>query len=397
MKQKILFMIIDMNIGGTEKALLNMITEMPKDQFEITILMLERRGGFMDFIPDHVQVEVLDGYMDVKEAWNQPPQQTTISLVRQRKPLKAVEFMLTYVLGRVTRNKRVFFNWLLKDISGPQVVYDTAVAYAGPMDLISYFIAYKITAKKKLQWIHFDVTKIGFNQSFVKKNYPLFDRIYTVSNEGKAKLLQLMPSFFEKVEVCTNQLSPEQIINQAEQANCIADDFSGITILTVGRLSQEKGQDLAIQALAKLIEMGHNVRWYCLGEGPLREGYEALIEEYSLKDRFILLGARANPYPYMKACDMYVQPSRHEGYCITLAEAKVFHKPIVTTNFTGAKEQIIDGKTGIIVEPDANSIATAIHSLLEEPEKRKRLIRHLREEEVIAAKQQSSNIIGVFR
>ncbi|TQS74121.1 glycosyltransferase [Ornithinibacillus gellani] len=396
MKQKILFMIIDMNIGGTEKALLNMIAEMPADQFEITILMLEKRGGLMGFIPDHVQVEVLEGYADVKEAWNHPPLQTSISLVKRRKLLKAAGFMLTYMLGRVTRNKRVFFNWLLKDIPGQQIVYDTAVAYAGPMDFISYFIAYKITAKKKLQWIHFDVTKIGFDQSFAKRNYPSFDRIFTVSNEGKEKLLQLMPSLHEKVTVCTNRLSSEQIINQAEQEICMADGFSGTTILTVGRLSEEKGQDLAIQAMVKLLEMGHNVRWYCVGEGPFRGYCETLIERYSLKSKFFLLGALANPYPFMKACDIYVQPSRHEGYCITLAEAKVFHKPIVTTNFTGAKEQIIDGRTGIIVEPDVNSISTAIHSLLEEPEKRKRLTRHLCEEEVIAAKQQSSNIIGVF-
>ena len=106
------------------------------------------------------------------------------------------------------------------------------------------------------------------------------------------------------------------------------------------------------------------MKWYCLGEGNAPTEYEKLIVEYDLKDRFILLGSDPNPYPYINNCDIYVQPSRHEGYCITLAEARCLNKPIVTTNFTGADEQIQNENTGLIVDIDENAIYCAVKRLI---------------------------------
>ena len=244
--------------------------------------------------------------------------------------------------------------------------YDVAIAYAGPMDFISYFVVNKIKSKKKIQWIHFDVTKIGFNENFAAKIYNKFDKIFVVSNEGKDKLISILPSLKYKIDKLLNIMSPELVVKMADEGSGFDDDFNGMRILTVGRLSKEKGQDITISVLAKLKEAGYNVRWYCIGDGTARKEYEKLIKEFNVKNDYILLGATPNPYPFMKECDLYVQSSRHEGYCITLAEARCFNNPIISTNFAGASEQIAHDQTGLIVNFDEQELYNVIRRLLDD-------------------------------
>lgn len=364
MKKKIVFMVINMNIGGTEKALLNMITEIPKKEYDITILMLEEHGEFLNSVPEEVHVEYLKGYRNIKEILNNPPQKVSLKFFKRGKVIKAFNIAFLHLLSKFTKDRSVFFKYVLRDYPEMDNHYDVAVAYAGPTDFISYFVVNKIVAKKKVQWVHFDVTKIYFNKIFSFKIYNKFDKVFVVSDEARSKLIDMIPSLKKKTEVFSNIVSSKLINNQAKEGKGFYDKYTGLRILTVGRLANEKGQDLAIRVLARLIRDGYKVNWYCVGEGSSRKKYEKLIEEYQLKDKFILLGADSNPYAYMKQCDIYVQPSKHEGYCITLAEARCLHKAIVTTNFTGAKEQIKDGETGLIVNVNENDIYIAVKKLL---------------------------------
>jgi len=368
MKKKILFMLINMNIGGTEKSLLNLIAELPEEQFEITILMLEEYGGFLDQIPSRVKVEYLTDYDEIKPSINNPPRVTSINLFKKRKFTKAINFSGYYLMAKLLNNKDIFFNYITKKHYFTEDHYDIAVAYAGPMDFISYFVLNKIKAKKKIQWIHFDVTKIGFSKTFAKKNYNKFNKIFIVSEEAKRKLISLVPKIEEKTDVLLNVVSPIVINRLCKKGKGFNDDFDGMRILTVGRLTKEKGLDLAIKALTELINEGYNVKWYCVGEGNQRIYLEKLIKESGLQEKFILLGSDTNPYTHMDQCDIYVQPSRHEGYCITLAEARYLNKPIVTTNFNAAKEQINDGITGSIVDINHYEIYKALKNLIDDQE-----------------------------
>lgn len=381
MKKKILFMLINMNVGGTEKALLNMIAEIPQEEYEITIFMLEEYGGFLNSIPDHVHIKYYNGYKDIKHILNQPPRTTVLNFLKAGKVLQALNITLIHLLSSLLKERTLLFKYLLKEYYENDNEYDLAVAYAGPMDFISYFVINKIKAKKKVQWIHFDVNKIGFNRRFASKVYNRFDKIFIVSKEAKSKLINLVPQLSEKSEVFFNIVSPEIIRNQAKDGSGFKDEFNGLRILTVGRLSTEKGQDIAISVLAKLIQDGYKIRWYCVGEGNLRKNYEELIINNNLEDSFILLGADTNPYPYLVQCDLYVQPSRYEGYCITLIEAKQFHKPIVTTNVNGTKEQIENGKTGLIVNIDENEIYYGIKNLIDNPYLRAQISSNLAKED----------------
>lgn len=364
--KKILFMLINMNIGGTEKALLNMLVEIPKEEFDITILMLEEYGGFLKDIPTNVKIKYLDYYSEIKDILNNPPQQTAKELIKKGKVIKGVNILITHFISKIKGERSNFFKYVLKNYPNITEEYDIAVAYAGPMDFISYFIANKIRASKRIQWIHFDVTKIGFNKKFAEKIYDKFDKVFVVSNEGKDKLINLVPVLKDKVDTFFNIISSNLILKQANEGRGFNDDFSGVRILTVGRLTKEKGQDLFIKAIKRLKYDGYNVRGYCVGDGTYRKDYEKIVEENNLEKDFVFLGAKTNPYVYMKECDIYVQPSKHEGYCITLAEARCFDNPIVTTNFTGANEQIKNEVTGLVCGIDEEEVYKSVKRLLDD-------------------------------
>ncbi len=365
MKTRILFMVINMNVGGTEKALLNMIEEMPEEKYDITILMLEEYGGFLKSIPRRVQVKYLEGYKDIKSILNQSPHLVTKELLKEKKIIECVIYSFLYLGSKALKERSILYKYIFSKYPISDEKYDIAVAYAGPMDIISYFIAHKIRARKKIQWIHFDVTKIGFSPKFACKIYSHFDKVFIVSEEAKSKLNYMIPSIKDKSEVFFNIISSKNVRSQSREGIGFQDQFDGLRILTVGRLTREKGQDFAIKVLARLISEGYDVRWYCIGDGDLRDYYEKLIEEYNVKDHFILLGTEPNPYPYISQCDIYVQPSRYEGYCITTIEARCLNKPIVTTDVNGAREQIENGKTGLVVEIKEEAIYRAVKKLIE--------------------------------
>lgn len=380
MKKKVLFMIINMNVGGTERALLNMIHTMPKEQYDVTVLMLEKYGDFLEYIPDRVHKTYLYGYSSMKNMLNKPPREVVKDLLLKGHFIKGVHFLYIYLLAKIFKDNSVMFKYLLKDYESIKKEYDLAIAYAGPMDFISYFIIHKVNAKKKIQWIHFDVEKIGFNPKFATKHYGKFNQIYTVSDEAKAKLIKKIPALKNKVNTYLNVISPNTVQKMALQGEGFTDNFNGIRMLTVGRLSEEKGQDLVIPIIAKLKSSGLHVRWYCIGEGNARSRYERLIKQYGVEEEVVLLGSKTNPYLFMKQCDIYVQPSRHEGYCITLAEARCLNKPIVTTNFTAATEQITHNETGLIVEAEVEQIYQAVNEMLNNFKKRKDFSNNLAKE-----------------
>lgn len=364
--KKILFMCINMNIGGTEKALLTMLNEIDDSKYDITLLMLEEYGGFLNEIPSFVKVKYVDEYKSIKPFVNEPPKILIKRLIKNKAYLTGLSTLLNYSISKITNNISYYYKYILKNIKGIDEEYDLAVAYSGPMDFITYFVLNKIKAKKKVQWIHFDITKIGFNRKFAKKNYKKFDKIFVVSEEGKEKLINLIPALNNKVEAFFNIISCNLIENMSKNEKSFNDLFDGVRILTVGRLSKEKGQELTINVLARLKNEGYKVRWYCIGDGPEKDNYRNRIKRLDIENDYILLGSKLNPYPFMKDCDIYVQPSKHEGYCITLGEARCFNNPIITTNFTGANEQIKNEITGLVCDISEEGVYKSVKRLLDD-------------------------------
>ena len=387
--KRIIFVIESMNIGGTEKALLSMISEIPKDKYDMTILMLENRGGFLGNIPNHIKVKCLDEYKIIETVVRKSAKELVVQEITERQYIQAIRTLFYYGISRISGDYNVYFNnKIMNRIESLVDEYDIAVSYQGPPSHFSaYLVIKKIKAKKKIQWIHSDVSKLNLDIKTTNKLYKNFDKIFIVSTEGKNKFDEMFPQLKNKTEVFINILSGNLIKKQAEKKKGFSDNFDGIRILTVGRLSGEKGQALTIPILARLKKEGYNVRWYCVGDGVLKEYYEEIIADNNLKEDYLLLGNDANPYPYFKECDIYVQPSKFEGYCITLAEARVFNKPIVATNFVGAREQLVNNETGFIVEYNEDEVFTAIKELINNKEIKNKFINNLKNELVDTTKE----------
>lgn len=373
--KKIVIVTRRMIMGGIEKALISMIEAIPKEDYEVTIMVMGDGGELKDEIPVNIKVSCIFGYENSM-------MEKLLNAVRRGRIINALKIGRYAILikrAKTVYEQEYYYSKMLPKID---CEYDLAIAYHTPASFPVVYVMNNIKAKTKVAWIHSDVSEYKKELKPYSKYYERYDKIFCVSEFAKNKFNELYPSLSKKTNVFYNILDKEKYRLLSLQHEGFTDNFDGTRILTIGRLTSQKGQDIIPSILRELLTVGFNIRWYCIGEGESRGEIEKLIKEYSLEDHLILLGTVKNPYPYIKQCDLYVQPSRHEGYCLTLAEARAFNKPIISTDFVGAREQIIDKETGFIVEFDKNKINSQIYYLLKKPSIMKQLERNLATNEI---------------
>ncbi|SFF60187.1 Glycosyltransferase involved in cell wall bisynthesis [Salegentibacter agarivorans] len=369
-KKSIVFVIHNMNIGGTEKSLLSLLYTLDRSKYKITILMLENYGGYLSEVPDWVDLEYLDNFHEMKKIITLPPLQSIRKFLKEFKIKSGIGLCRSYLKAKISNNWDPIYEFAAKQIHIS--TYDIAVAYAGPSDFITYLVSEKIEAEYKIQWIHFDVPKVISNGFFGNKYYPKFDKIYCVSGGSKVSFLKAFPYLSEKTEIFENIITDEEILKKSDIGETFNDGFDGIRILTVGRLTKEKGHKFIPEIVKNLLEKtDKEFRWYIIGEGIEKDSIKDLVGRMGLSNYVKFLGLKSNPYKFMKDCDIYVQPSLHEGYGITVAEAKVFNKPILITNFASSENLIKSGKTGIIANTDVESLTTQLFSLFDRSSRNK--------------------------
>ena len=354
-----------MNVGGVERALLGLLSIIPLDQYEVHVGLLRKEGDFIDYLPKEVIVHEINCYEKNWELIQNPPILGIKGLLRQGNLIEAFVQLLIYIQYKIVPDRYWFYKYIVRKEPSLPYVFDLAVSFAGPSSMIDYYVCEKVVAKKKCGWIHFDVSKINIDKRVIERLYKRFEKIFVVSETGKEIFDKLFPQFTDKTTLFHNVVSQKQIVGMAQNGPTFNDNFDGKRILTVGRISEEKGQRVAIDALKILLNKGHKVKWYFVGEGSDRDCCELLAAEYGIRDKVVFLGLQTNPYGYMRDCDVYVQPSRHEGFCITLAEALCFGNPIVATNFTGAEEQLRFRKNGIITAMSSEDIVSGVLSAFE--------------------------------
>jgi glycosyltransferase involved in cell wall biosynthesis len=258
--------------------------------------------------------------------------------------------------------------------------YDVAISYLWP----HYFVAEKVRARKKVAWIHTDFSTVSTNRKMDLNMWHKFDYIVAVSEACKESFLKKYESLRNKVIVMENIMSTEFIKVMADEEvsdNPMASD-PRFKLLTVARLSHAKGIDNAVRAFKLLADKGYDdMVWYVVGYGGDEAVIQDLIIQYKLEGRFILLGKQINPYPYIKSCDLYVQPSRYEGKAVTVTEAKVLGKPIMITNYSTAASQVENGIDGIICELSPEGIAGTIENLYQNKELRSTLVSNIKDKD----------------
>jgi glycosyltransferase involved in cell wall biosynthesis len=349
-----------MNVGGVERALLGVLSSLPSDHYEVHLGLVHKKGALLGSVPVNVKIHELVRYQNYWRLFNDPPIRSIKALLKERHLWEAFVHLLLFAHFKFTGSRYLFYRYMLSNEPIQLGHFDVAVAFAGPSQMIDYYICEKVDAAEKWGWIHFDVSKIGIDRGMTRRLYRKYDKIYIVSQEAKDVFDKMFPEFKDKTEVRYNGVPRKHIMEIATQGPTFSDDYQGYRILTVGRLSEEKGQRLAIDALYLLKKKRNNVRWYFVGEGKDMDYCKVYADDLGLSDDIVFLGLQANPYGYMRDCDVYVQPSRHEGFCIALAEALCFNKPIVATCFSGAREQLGGKADAWIAEIDPESLAERI-------------------------------------
>ena len=365
-----------MNIGGVEKSFLSLVNALSPNRYEVDLLLLEEKGGFLDFVPEWVNVHILHEYSEIKNLLNQSPLSAIQEYAGKKQWKIWSTLMAAYVKTKITKDWNHYYKTVFKAIPNNIVEYDVAIAFSSIISYVSWYVVHKTTAKKRVSWIHFDISKIGYDEKMLLGLHEQMDSIFAVSQEAKDIFVSHFPNLFPKCEVIHNVVSSDMIHQMATEPT---EPLCGerLKIMTLGRLSKEKGQDMIPEIAFRLNKLGIPFTWYLIGDGKLRGEIEDQIQRYGIQDELILLGTKANPYPVLQQADIYVQTSRHEGYCISLAEARALYLPIVTTDFTGAREQLAISGSGTVVECDVESLTGAIADLMEHPEKRLQYVRLL--------------------
>lgn len=377
MKKKLLFVIPSLEAGGAEKSLVNLLNTIDLKLYEVDLILFKNAGLFLKLLPTAVNIIPLEG--DYKTFTQSLFSSITDFITRGKFSLAFSRIAFTF---KNTTNKnsgiaeQKAWKNIVKSIPKINKQYDAAIGFLEKSSI--YFVVDCVTAKNKIGFVHNDYNQLDLDVPFDLAYFQKLNTIATVSEECKRVLQQNFPSQKEKVKVMYNIVS-EKLIQEMASEKITIDDSKPI-LLSIGRLHPQKGFDLAIQAAKLLRNNDVDFIWYVIGEGAERPLLEKMISENRLQENFLLLGLKANPYPYMKAATIVVQSSRYEGKSIAIDEAKMLQKPIVVTNFTTAKDQIEHLKNGIITEMAPESLATALKSLLANPTLQKELSLHLSKE-----------------
>ena len=361
-----------------ESTLLSLLGVLDSKRVEITLLLLEERGTFIEKVPSHIQIKTIN-IPEKEQGVFMGKKKMLISYLKNRKIWKIPKFILynyNKTLSEDRASNAKYFHQISASIPPLEEEYDLAIDYFGYATFTTFYLAEKVKAKKKVTWLHSIFSR--FQPQAFEEWYKKMDVIFACSQMVKKDFESIFPTI-QTVKVFYNIINPQLIRKKADFPGGFEDQFSGIRILTVGRICHEKGIDIAAQAYNLLKNAGYNIRWYIMGNGSDIEK-ENVIKKINPSNRadFIFLGIKENPYVYMKQCDIYVQPSRFEGYCTTTNEARILGCPIVMTDVSGAEEQLENGKTGLIVEKESSAIYDAVKQFIEYPDFRKKVKENLK-------------------
>lgn len=374
MKKNILFIINTLGRAGAERALIELLKKIDENpDLDMDLYAIIPRGELFSEVPK--SINILNPKWDDGSV-HSPGGRGAIALeVMKSFFYKLTGFrLLPYMVQNAKEQKKrgslqwdkLFWRPLAEGKPFNSKEYDLAVAFIEGG--AAYYLDKRVRAKKKAAFIHIDYERAGYLPMMDRDCYGRFDRIFVVSEETGRKFSAAYPHLKDRIYLFRNILDREGIIKKAETGTGFDDDYKGIRLVTVGRLSYQKGYDIAARAFKKLREKGYDVRWYIVGEGPERGSLEKLIGELGISGEFILLGAKDNPYPYINGADIYVHATRFEGKSIAIEEAQVLGKPILASLCTGTVEQIESGTDGLLIDLDEDNLSEKLAWLIDNPD-----------------------------
>ena len=366
--KKILVVSLGMEIGGAERSLLTMLSELDYSKVEVDLFLLHRKGDLLKYIPKEVNVlEENECYSQLAIPLIDVVKNKKYSIVYGR--IKAKILAKIYdAFHRPKNESYVELEYSHKYTQNymPQIAddkYDLIISYLTP----HYFAAKKAYGRKKIAWIHTDYAYIDCDVNSEKKMWDQYDKIVAISVAVKESFLKKFPMLEDKIIMVENTVSRKFIERQANEIDVLNQlDQQSVRLLSIGRFCHPKNFDNIPEICSLLIKQGHNVKWYIIGFGEDENLIKSKIKEYGMEKSVIILGKKINPYPYIKACDIYVQPSRYEGKAITVLEAQALNKPVIITNYGTASGQLKNGNNGIIVSLNNKECAEDIGKIIDD-------------------------------
>lgn len=375
MKKQLLILSHALELGGAERSLIGLLDALDPEEWDIDLFLLRHEGELLDAIPGYVNLlPRIPAYSvlarPMKDTLKEGHLLLTAARLAGKMGAKAYSRRHGFTDSIVGLEYSHKFTCPFMPLIQSDKCYDLAVSFLTP----HYFVARKVRAEKKIAWIHTDYSRVQVDVPSERAMWDAFDHIISISDAVTEGFLKVFPSLEEKIVLIENIL-PERLIRRqaAEPVADMAREGDERILLSVGRFSHAKNFDNVPDICARLVKMGLDVKWYLIGFG----GDEALIRrkitEAKMEDRVILLGKKSNPYPYLAACDLYVQPSRYEGKCVTVREAQMLGKSVVITRYPTSSSQLKESVDGIIVPMDNESCAEGIAKLLRDEKTMERL------------------------
>ena len=364
MKSHLLFAIHYLELGGAERSLIGLLRALDYSKVKVDLFIYSHQGELMKEIPQVVNLlPEIPEYAQIERSLKDVLKDGYLRLFLAR--IKAKWQFAKYKKQNHPKDGNAIFSYVAKNVTPllPPInldkEYDLAVSFLAPHDIVLE----KVHARKKACWVHTDYTKVDVNTDIELPVWSQYDHIAAVSEGVAEAFIKCFPSLREKVDVVPNVIDAHYVQEQSRAFNVKGEmpQEDGVTrLLSVGRFTEAKNLDNVPDICRRILDAGIQTRWYLIGYG----GDEALIRrriaDAGMEKHVILLGKKDNPYPYMQACDVYVQPSRYEGCPVTIQEAQALGKPVVATAFPTVKSAIQDGVNGVIVPLDNEGCAQGI-------------------------------------
>lgn len=380
MKKRIFISMHYLELGGAEMSLIGLLQALDYSKYSVDLFVHSHQGDLMQFIPNEVNLlPEISAYACIECPITEAILKRQFGVTWGR--LKAKWRARKYIPKDPSRPQHAVFQYIAQEVEPhlPSLFkygeYDLAISFLQPHN----FVLSKVKAKKKVCWIHTDYTKVEFDAVAELPIWSAYDYIVSISPDVTTTFLQVFPSLKDKIVLIENILSSVFVNKRAEEMDVSVEmpkRDGVINLLSVGRFSDAKNYDNAPDICRRIREKGIDLHWYIIGFGN-ETLIRQKIQEAGMENYVIILGKRTNPYPYMKACDIYAQPSRYEGKSVTVREAQILCKPVVITDYPTAKSQIRDGVDGVIVPMDNEGCAQGMVDFIKDMELQQQIVDYL--------------------
>jgi len=379
-KESILFVIDSLHCAGAEKSLTTLLSLLNYSKYDVDLQLFGYGGALEELVPKEVNILKPMEYIKFSSLSTKNAVIKSLKNMNFKMLSSRLKFSLTIRKDNYSnaQKARVYWQKVSNVIEKNNKEYDIAISYA--QGVPTFYVAEKVCAKKKLAWVNVSYKLEDEDRIFQEHFYDKYNKIVAVSDSAKNIFLETFPKYTDKLEIIYDINDADFIKKMSDQGQSYNDNYTGLRILTIGRLANQKGYDMALEACKILKEKGIEFKWYSLGIGPLKEEIEKYINENNLENNFKLLGVKSNPYPFIKDCDIYVQTSRFEGFGIAIAEARMLNKPVVTTRFDSVYNQMIDRKNGLVVDLNARSVSDGILELINNEKLKNEIVDYLARE-----------------